>query len=311
MSIKQFERRIRHALKACLSPTNRRHKKTEKDTLQLFREPKSIKIYNRLLKIRKAGGTPLQHVEGLASLREVCRLRLCSQVCQQHETAEALSVLADEHQYFPESLFQLAPGDVFLDAGGYTGDTALSILKHTQGKFKEIHTFEPDPQNYAQLCANIAVLPPAQRDRIRCYPLALGLEAREASFASVGSASGSIYQDDGFNAIKVVNIHEVVPQETLDSITFIKMDIEGAEMELLKSLETEIRRHRPILAVCLYHGQEDLFTIPAYIHSLVPHYNLVIRHHSTCRCETVLYAIPPQRALPQREIQGAPRGIQS
>ena len=78
-----------------------------------------------------------------------------------------------------------------------------------------------------------------------------------------------------------------------DKVTFIKMDVEGAELESLKGAEKTIRRDKPKLAICIYHKPEDMWTIPLYIKELVPEYKLYIRHHSSGVCETVLYAVMP------------------
>ncbi|WP_158412901.1 FkbM family methyltransferase [Holophaga foetida] len=203
----------------------------------------------------------------------------------------------DEHQYFPEDLIRLGPEEFFLDAGAFTGDTVQSILAHTGGRFGAIHSFEPDRLSHAKLCDQVAALPPEQRLRIQCHRMALSMEARQALFPSTGSSSGNLFQPDGLETVDVVNIHNVLPQEVLDRLSFIKMDVEGSEMEVLRSLEAEIRAQHPILAVCVYHRDEDLTEIPAFVHTLYPDYRLFLRHHSNCRCETVLYAIPPERVI--------------
>ena len=76
-----------------------------------------------------------------------------------------------------------------------------------------------------------------------------------------------------------------------EPVSFIKMDIEGAEMSALRGAEQLIRRDHPDLAVCVYHSISDLFEIPLYIHSLVPEYRLYLRHHTPVFCETVCYAV--------------------
>ena len=76
-------------------------------------------------------------------------------------------------------------------------------------------------------------------------------------------------------------------------VTFIKMDIEGSELEALKGAQQTIQRDRPKLAICIYHKPEDMTDIPLYIKSLVPEYRLYVRHHSNRCSETVLYAVMP------------------
>ena len=72
--------------------------------------------------------------------------------------------------------------------------------------------------------------------------------------------------------------------------TYIKMDIEGAEMEALLGAQGNIKNNKPKLAICLYHKPEDIIEIPHIILSINPDYKLAIRHYTTCNWETVLYA---------------------
>lgn len=74
-------------------------------------------------------------------------------------------------------------------------------------------------------------------------------------------------------------------------VTFIKMDVEGAELEALKGAEATIKRDKPRCAICVYHKPEDIDTITEYLHKLVPEYKFYMRHYSLCDYETVLYAV--------------------
>lgn len=74
-------------------------------------------------------------------------------------------------------------------------------------------------------------------------------------------------------------------------VTFIKMDIKGAELVALQGAGNIIQTQKPKLAICIYHKEEDLTEIPMYIKELVPEYQLYIRHYSNNAFETALYAI--------------------
>lgn len=80
----------------------------------------------------------------------------------------------------------------------------------------------------------------------------------------------------------------VAPDE---KITYIKMDIEGAEYDSLKGAERIIRSHKPNLAISIYHQPMDYVNIPAYGKSIVPSYQLFFHHYATYNRETV-YAMP-------------------
>ena len=100
---------------------------------------------------------------------------------------------------------------------------------------------------------------------------------------------------------------EVVPVDTIDhvcasnKVTFIKMDIEGSELEALRGAAEVIRRDKPKLAISIYHRPTDYFEIPFYVKELVPEYRLYIRHHKMVYYDTVLYAVFPEN---QSNING-------
>lgn len=73
--------------------------------------------------------------------------------------------------------------------------------------------------------------------------------------------------------------------------SFIKMDIEGSEMEALIGAKNIIKKNKPKLAICIYHSDKDMIRIIEFIHSMVPEYKLYVRHHSFYSVETVLYAV--------------------
>ena len=102
--------------------------------------------------------------------------------------------------------------------------------------------------------------------------------------------SDSMIAETGETCIEVMPIDEAV--DPSQRVTYIKMDVEGSELESLKGAKRTILKDRPKLAICIYHKPEDMLTLPLYIKSLVPEYKLYLRHHSGTESETVLYAMP-------------------
>jgi hypothetical protein len=74
-------------------------------------------------------------------------------------------------------------------------------------------------------------------------------------------------------------------------VSFIKMDIEGAERRALQGAEASIKAWAPRLAVAVYHKREDLFDLPLLILSYVPDYKLYLRNYTDTAADTVLYAV--------------------
>lgn len=89
--------------------------------------------------------------------------------------------------------------------------------------------------------------------------------------------------------MQVTSIDEHFPD---DEITFIKMDIEGAEIEAIRGAENVIRRCKPKLAISVYHKRNDMFEIPLLLHQMYPGYKFYLRQFSKALSETVLFALP-------------------
>jgi hypothetical protein len=77
-----------------------------------------------------------------------------------------------------------------------------------------------------------------------------------------------------------------------EPVTFIKMDVEGAEPLALRGASRIIRSQKPRLAVCVYHHFSHLWEVPGMIHELVPEHRIYLRHHTNLEYETVCYAVP-------------------
>lgn len=72
-------------------------------------------------------------------------------------------------------------------------------------------------------------------------------------------------------------------------VTFIKADVEGMEMALLKGAQKTIQQFKPKMALCTYHYPSDLYEIAEYVRSLVPEYQFKLRQHTPLFGDFVLY----------------------
>ena len=93
--------------------------------------------------------------------------------------------------------------------------------------------------------------------------------------------------------VQLVKLDDVIDE----SPTFIKMDIEGSELEGLWGAREIIRKHSPVLAICAYHTDDHIWQIPLLIHALNPRYKLYLRRYLEQPWEMVWYAVPLERAI--------------
>ena len=105
-------------------------------------------------------------------------------------------------------------------------------------------------------------------------------------FSSGGSVSA--ITEDGDIEIQVDALDSLVD----DRISFIKMDIEGAESMAIDGARNTILRNHPRLAICVYHKDEDFWKIPEQIFSIRDDYNIYLRHYTEGVAETVMFFMP-------------------
>jgi FkbM family methyltransferase len=187
-----------------------------------------------------------------------------------------------KQQYFEHKVISLKEDEIFIDGGGYTGDTVEEFLKQTNKKFNKIYSFEPEKSKHKEFINKFSNF-----KNIELVPYGLWNKKDILHFNSDDSGASCV-SDTGDIEISVISIDEFLNGE---KVTFIKMDIEGAELEALQGAKNTIQRFLPKLAICIYHKPLDIIEIPSYIKKIAPKYKLYLRHYSNFHSETVLYAV--------------------
>jgi FkbM family methyltransferase len=199
-----------------------------------------------------------------------------------------------DDQYFPDQIpFPITNDEVLVDGGAYDGDTIKRFINITEGNFRHIHAFEPDTVNFSKLVKLFQ-----NNAKVTCYNKGLYSGEMILEFVNAGQSISHIKNDIHFGVendnFDVVKIEVCDVDNTIHSpVTFIKMDIEGSEMEALRGACKTISKNKPKLAISIYHKIEDIWEIPLYIYSLAKDYNFYIGHHTLALDDqdTVLYAL--------------------
>jgi len=188
-------------------------------------------------------------------------------------------------QYFDIEYFKPQKNEFFIDAGGFDGGSTKDFFKwlgdyETDGKSI---VFEPDPILYNgckkrfEDCNNVKIVNK-------------GLWHKNETLKFCKASYSGHVSSNGEEIIEVISLDEYLKDEK-EPVTFIKMDIEGAELNALKGAEQTIKKYKPKLAICIYHKLEDVLEIPNLLLEFVPDYKFYIRHYSSTFNETVLYAL--------------------
>jgi FkbM family methyltransferase len=174
-------------------------------------------------------------------------------------------------------------------------DGGIADGKETLGFFKKfnnpiVYAFEPfiKTVNFNNFILNNIPL-----DLIKVRAEALWKKDEILNFEiKKNSPTTSNITNKGNFKVKGVKIDSFVKYNRIKSVQLIKLDIEGAEYEALCGAKNTIKKHKPYLAISIYHKKEHLYQIPVYLKKLNPEYEFKIVFYTTTFIDTILYAIP-------------------
>jgi len=122
-------------------------------------------------------------------------------------------------------------------------------------------------------------------------PLQLGLSDQEEEMVvTSGGHSSTLVKSQEGTSVNVTTIDSFLKANDLPSVDFLKMDVEGRELSVLKGAAETIKTFKPSLALSAYHRGDDLIQLPKLLLELNLDYKFYLRHCSQSWTETVLYA---------------------
>lgn len=240
-----------------------------------------VKNYERLATVRDGFLVDERSIETFNALL-VAMLRGDTESCR---------AVMEKDMYFGVPEFAGNFDETFVDAGAFVGDSVERFMWENLGTFRHVYAFEPGLRQFRAMEKRVARL----AEEWAFAPSTVSLVN-----AGLSSSEGEMvctFVDDSplRHGLAAGQSGQTVPVYSLDqylggkSITFLKADVEGMEMELLRGAEGTIRRHKPKLALCVYHYPSDLYEVAEYVRSLVPEYTFTLRQHAPIFGDFVLY----------------------
>ena len=194
----------------------------------------------------------------------------------------------NQGQYF--DYFEAKENEVFVDCGCFDGSTCYNFAGWCGHKgFDHIYSFEADPKNYER---SKKLLEPLGKCDL--YPYGTADVSKKVYFAADAFETSCIISKEEAekrNFEGTLEIETRALDDVLEGkrVTFIKMDIEGAEYEALTGARKLIMENRPRMAISVYHKFEDFVILADLVLKMHPDYRIAFRHYGFDDLETVMY----------------------
>lgn len=242
-----------------------------------------------------------EYVCGLLGSEEQKELYMAL-VCPYDKDEHRLNIIGNHYlarkslrQYF--EFINLNQIETIIEGGVYDGRDAMEFISKKQGEVK-VYGFEPFTHhlqvgNFGEKLNKSGSFVLVEKG---LWSSRETLKFSKNNFLSsvVGFSEISKNEND-VDEIEAISIDEYVAGTDLKSVDFIKMDIEGSEIEALSGAVNSIRKFRPQLAISIYHRKEDYFEIPLFLNKHVNSYEYYLGHYTPDIYETVWYGIPKEK----------------
>ncbi len=166
------------------------------------------------------------------------------------------------------NILRLSEEETIVDLGAYDGDTIREFMRFTNGKYKHIFAFEPDEKNFRKLSKKTEGM-----NNLSLFNL--GAWDKKDTLLFEKKAGRNSRKSEAGVPMSFDSVDNVISEP----VSFIKMDIEGAENKALDGAKETIKKYKPKLYICAYHRNEDFFALPEKILSINPDYKIFLRHH--------------------------------
>jgi len=191
------------------------------------------------------------------------------------------SYLIRLHEQYFEDFLGLGAGEIFVDAGGFDGDTTEEFCRRCPG-YEKVILFEPSLHNLASAQIRLS-----EYRSIEFIQRGLSDENGTLWF-NPDAGSASSVSSSGTCQIEVTTLDRQIS----DKVTFIKMDLEGWELKALAGSKRHILEDHPKLAISVYHHASDFWRIFEFVMGIRQDYDVYLRHYTEGWSETVMFFVP-------------------
>ncbi len=200
--------------------------------------------------------------------------------------ARKITVKSGSMDFDDEVVKRIKKGAYFFDIGAWNGNTTERFIDLVDD-YKGILILEPDKE----LADDIEKRFCSAGDTSRYHDIsvlcaAAGAEHSYQRYEALGNGAGLI-SENGTESIEVIALDDYIDS----SASYVKVDVEGYESEVIRGMEKAIKEYAPILGISVYHKPGDLHRLVEQVLGINPNYKVYLRHYTNIYADTICYFI--------------------
>ncbi len=166
------------------------------------------------------------------------------------------------------NILKLSANEIYMDLGAYKGDTIQEFLQYVNS-YKYIYAVEPDIKNFKKLMSNVDKL-----NNCECLNIGVSDVEKMCKF-DMKSGRNTMISNEG----TLTQINSIDGILKGNPVTYIKMDIEGQELNAIEGAKNTILKYKPKMLISCYHRTEDIYQLPMKVFSIRSDYKIYMRHY--------------------------------
>ena len=197
----------------------------------------------------------------------------------------------------PPAVKSYVAGKQMLDLGAFHGDSVLAMQDYDFSKIFSVEMSPSAVKAYLKVMRENKV----SADRYQIINCAVSDTEKIARFEDsglVGTSLANAEENDNYVSVEQTTVDSLTEKYQINDLAFVKADVEGFALEVLRGGIDSIKKQRPVLSIAIYHSPKEFFEVKPFLEDNLKDYTFMIRRlayakeYGACHAETVLLAYP-------------------
>lgn len=175
--------------------------------------------------------------------------------------------------------------NTFFDVGFYRGDVSKKFIQIKKNKFDKIYAFDVQRVAKKQILKNKKII----FNKFAISNNNKSVFVKKLYDKELPGTFCIKKKKQNFRKQKAISLDEFIKKKKITKVDFVKLDIEGFEINALKGMKYTIKKFTPTIAVAIYHTNKDFYQIPELILEYNKNYKLYFNHYTESRDGSVMY----------------------